>query len=112
MTEQGEQFVSFRVDGVRERDIDQFDELCAKLVSGRGDRNKIRKDGFYFSLFHLRQLDDMASRQLERIREEVKEIVKQELASAKIQERAVNDEDIIKSLKSLDDAPTEEPHVN
>lgn len=107
-----DEFVSFRVDGVKERDIDQFDELCAKLISDREDRNKVRKDGFYFSLFFLKLLDDVTSRQLDHLRSEVREIVRQELAQSKVRETAKRDGDVVAGLTSLDDAPTEEHDGN
>jgi hypothetical protein len=73
-------FVRFLVDGVKLRDIEQYDELCARLISPREEPNKVRKDGFYFSLFLLRLLDDITSRQRETLRVEMREMLREELA--------------------------------
>lgn len=84
--EPSDEYVSFTIHGVRRRDVEQFDDLGARLVSGRGDLMKVRKDAFYFSLFFLRMIDDVASRVAERQKEDLKkELVlemKKELALA------------------------------
>lgn len=78
----GDDYVGFMVHGVKLRDIEQHDELVRKLISPRSEPNQVRKDGFYFSLFFLRLVDDVTSRLEERMKLEVREIVRQEMKAA------------------------------
>ena len=76
-----DEYCSFTIHGVKVRDVVQFDELGARLISARGDLMKVRKDTFYFSLFYLRHLDDFLGQLKAQVKTEVLEEVMKAIAA-------------------------------